>query len=383
MHGLVTFVLPRLEGGGGLDRIVAGLAAELHGAGLDVDVVRVTTDYRDPAAMPPGVRATDLGRGRVSRALPAFAQHLRRTRPIAVLGAAPMGNLLASAGVRLARVDAAVILATQNDFTTLLGLTHQPKHRATLALIRRWYPAADALVAVSHGLAGRVAELTGVPPDEIEVVRNPVLGPAFEAALNDTVDHPWFGDDGPPVVINVARLSALKDLPTLIAAFDELRRRRPARLALLGDGPLRGELERDIAARGLGDLVWMPGFVEAPQRYLARADVFALSSVSEGLGNVLVEALAAGLPVVSTDCPYGPREILRDGKLGRLVPVGDPSALADGIERALDAGPPALPPDALRDFDRTHVGERYLEVIERAVARRRATYPRSSRRRRR
>jgi glycosyltransferase involved in cell wall biosynthesis len=370
----LAFVLPRIEGGGGLDRIVAELAGQLHALGEHVDVVRVDTRYRDPARLPAGVGDVDLRAGRASRALPGLVRYLRRTRPRAVVAAAPMGNLLAAAAVRVARSDAALVLCTQNDFTTLLGLANHPKHRATLALLRRWYPTADAHVTVSHGLAHSLAELSGVPLAGIEVIRNPVLSPAFHEHAALATDHPWFADDRPPdhppVVISVARLSPLKDLPTLIAAFDELRSRRPARLAILGDGPDRDVLERLVAERGLGEVVWLPGFVDAPQRYVARADVFALSSRSEGLGNVLVEALAVGTPVVATDAPHGPREILRDGQLGRLVPVGDVPALAAALERTLAAPPAPAPPTALEEYDAAAVARRYLEVIDRAAERR-------------
>lgn len=368
MEGRITVVLPRIEGGGGLDRIYTALAGQLHARGEVVDVVRVDTRYRDPAAVPAGVADVDLRAGRASRAVPRLARHLRRTRPRAVVAAAPMGNLLASAAVRLARVDPALVLCTQNDFTTLLDLAHQPKHRATLALLRRWYPRADALVAVSPGLADRVADLTGVARDRVEVIPNPVLTPAFLEAARDPVDHPWFDGQGPAVVVTVARLSPLKDLPTLLDAFARLRSRRPVRLAILGDGPERARLERDVAARGLVDDVWMPGFVEAPQRYVARAQVFALSSRSEGLGNVLVEALAVGTPVVSTDAPHGPRAILGGGTHGRLVPVGDPAALADALGATLDDPPPPVARHVLAPYDAVAVASRYLEVVEAAVA---------------
>ncbi len=147
-------------------------------------------------------------------------------------------------------------------------------------------------------------------------------------------EHPWFSDDGPPVILGVGRLVWEKDFSTLIDAFRHFRANRPYRLVILGDGPLRSTLEARIASFGLDDCVSLPGWVKNPFAFMARAALFVLSSRHEGLGNVLVEALACGCPAVSTDCPGGPAEVLGDPAL--LAPVGDAEALARVMRRALD-----------------------------------------------
>jgi glycosyltransferase involved in cell wall biosynthesis len=180
-------------------------------------------------------------------------------------------------------------------------------------------------------------------------------------------------------VSGAGRLTAQKDFPTLVRAFARLRARRPARLVILGAAkrPRRREsllaLARDL---GVADDVWLPGCVENPLRYLARSAVFALSSRWEGLPAVLIEAMACGCPVVSTDCPGGSREILEDGRWGPLVPPGEPEALAAAIGELLSAPPERK--DLRRRaacFDRERAVDGYLEVLERAISGRSSPRP--------
>ena len=368
-RGTLAFLLPRLQGGGGLDRMTANLAAGLRSRGYGVDLVYVNRRHAFPTALPPGVGTVDLEARRAAGALPGLVRYLRRTRPRALIGAMPVANLLALGARWLARVDTAVVIREHNHLDALLDPRHDRKARVLAALMRRWYPSADAVVTVSAGVADDVARWTPVPPSRIEVIFNAVLTASFEERLRRPVEHPWFSDGGPPVVVTIARLSRQKDLPTLLEALRLLREERPVRLMVLGDGPRRSEVEAAVRRLGIEDDVWLPGFVEVPQPYLAHADLFVLSSRYEGFGNVLVEALAAGLPVVATDCPHGPREVLRDGELGRLVAVGDAAALARSMGEALDAGPPTLPADALAPFDLEHTVGRYAELLERLPTR--------------
>src|SRR4051794_39910981 len=212
--------------------------------------------------------------------------------------------------------------------------------------MRRAYGQADAVVAVSDGVADALARVTGLPRGRIRTVHNPVVGPELEALSREPVAHPWLAPGEPPVVLSAARLTEQKDLPTLLRAFARLRAGRTARLLILGDLPTPertaariGEL-RGLAERlGVGADVDLPGYVANPYAYMARARLFVLSSAWEGFGNVLVEAMACGCPVVSTDCPSGPAEILDGGRYGPLVPVGDDAALAAAMGRVLAASP--------------------------------------------
>jgi glycosyltransferase involved in cell wall biosynthesis len=184
------------------------------------------------------------------------------------------------------------------------------------------------------------------------------------ALARQAPDHPWLAPGQPPVILGVGRLSQAKDFPTLIRAFAKVRSRRAVRLIILGEGEARVELEALVGELGLADDVALPGFRENPMSYMAASALFVLSSAWEGLPTVLIEALAAGTRVVSTDCPSGPREILQGGLLGTLVPVGDATALADAMTDALDRPGTALPPDALTPFTSDAAVDHYLRLIE-------------------
>jgi glycosyltransferase involved in cell wall biosynthesis len=217
---------------------------------------------------------------------------------------------------------------------------------------------------VSRGAADDLARTTGLPRARIDVVYNPVITPAILEAARRMPAHPWFAPGEPPVVLGVGRLTRQKDFPTLIRAFARVRHAVPARLLVLGEGEDRPALEAIVAELGLGADVALPGFRDDALACMAGAAVFVLSSAWEGLPTVLIEAMAAGTRVVSTDCPSGPREILQDGRLGALVPVGDAEALAAAISRALADASAPVPAEALKPFTRDAAVDNYLRLIE-------------------
>jgi glycosyltransferase involved in cell wall biosynthesis len=188
----------------------------------------------------------------------------------------------------------------------------------------------------------------------------------FEQA-KQPVSHPWFEQNRLPVILAVGRLTKAKDYPTLFRAFSLVRQVRPAKLLILGEGEERSNLERLAIELGIQNDVSMPGFVDNPFAFMAKASVFVLSSAWEGFGNVLVEALACGCPVVATDCRSGPREILDNGRYGRLVPVGDHEALAKAILETLDN--PDFPADRqtrlqrAMEFSIDAAVDKYLKVL--------------------
>jgi glycosyltransferase involved in cell wall biosynthesis len=231
-------------------------------------------------------------------------------------------------------------------------------------LVRRYYPWADEIVAVSQGVADDLLELTDLPPSKVRVLPNPVVTPELVQRAAEPLDDPWFTAGAAPVVLGAGRLDQQKDFPTLIRAFAAVRSRRPARLVILGEGPERGQLESLVEELGITADVRLPGFVSNPFSYMARAAVFVLSSAWEGMPGVLIQAMACGAPVVATDCESGPREALAGGKYGRLVPVGDHLALADAIAGTLDALRPSLPPEALEPYTREGAADRYLRLLQ-------------------
>jgi glycosyltransferase involved in cell wall biosynthesis len=276
--------------------------------------------------------------------LPALGAYLRNARPDALLAATPHLNIEAVLARRLAGASTRIVVSERNNLSE--GKPGRARRSRRLsAAIRRTYLQADGIVAVSNGVAADLARTTGIPRQAITTIYNPAITPDFPAKLAEPVDHPWFTEDAVvPVVLGVGRLGPQKDFVTLLRAFARVRRERPARLVIIGD--VRGhESDRDhrlaglyrlAADLGVRDDFELLGYQPNPFRYMARAAVFALSSRFEGFGNVLLEALACGTPVVSTDCPSGPAEILDGGAYGALVPVGDDVAMAAAIGAALE-----------------------------------------------
>jgi glycosyltransferase involved in cell wall biosynthesis len=275
-------------------------------------------------------------------------------------------NLIALWANKLAGGTTPVVVTEHSTMSQANAVPRQFDGRFLPRLLRTFYPWAASVVAVSKGAADDFARTSGLARDRIEVVYNPVITPAFLELAHRNADHPWFAPGQPPVVLGVGRLTPAKDFPTLVRAFAQVRQRRPARLMIVGEGPERARLEALIAELRIGDDTALPGFRENAAAYMAAASVFVLSSAWEGLPTVLIEALAAGSRVVSTDCPSGPREILQDGRLGLLVPVGDASALADAILATLDRPRTQLPADALAPFSMDAAVDHYLRVIESA-----------------
>jgi glycosyltransferase involved in cell wall biosynthesis len=227
--------------------------------------------------------------------------------------------------------------------------------------LRRLYPRADAIVCVSAGVAEDLRRYLTLPAGRITIIHNPIQILAEEPSARL---HPWLGDRGQPVILGAGRLSRQKDFMTLLHAFALLSDLPAHRLMIIGEGPERAHLEREAVRLGIAERVTLPGFVTNPRACMAASSLFVLSSAWEGFGNVLVEAMAVGTPVVSTDCPSGPREILQDGALGPLVPVGDAPALARAIRQALLDPVPA---ERLRaradDFAPERVVVPYLAVL--------------------
>lgn len=287
-----------------------------------------------------------------TRAVVRTAAYLNRERPRAILAINWWAVSIASLARRLAERPVRVVATMDNK------IVHEDRRRE----VRRTYPYVDAIIAASRGLACHLAEV-GIRKTPIRVIHYPAVTPELAERASEPVDHPWFGGDA-PVILTAGKMRPQKDHSTLLRAMALLIARRPARLIVLGKGPLRSALGDEARALGLDGVVDFPGFVENPFAMMSRSDLFVLSSRHEGLGNVVIEALACGCPVVSTDCPHGPREILMGGRFGTLVPVGDPVALADAMDCALDAPRRS---DELRAraafFDADHAVDAYESLL--------------------
>jgi glycosyltransferase involved in cell wall biosynthesis len=361
--GPIAFYLPSLRGGGA-ERVIINLAQGITERGLPVDLVLAAAEGAFLDDLPPSVRVVDLRAGRVLPSLGPLIGYLRRERPRALVSSLTHANVIALVAARLAR-RATPVIATVHNTMSESTLQQGARLRGMwLALIRTFYPWASSVVAVSRGAADDLARTTGLRRDEIEVIYNPVITTSLLSLARQPPDHPWLASGQPPVILGVGRLTRQKDFPTLIRAFSEVRRRRPARLIILGEGEERPALEALAAELGVVSEVALLGFRTNAATYMAASALFVLSSVWEGLPTVLIEALAAGTRIVSTDCPSGPREILQDGRLGILVPVGDAAALAGAIINALDGPADLVPMAALAPFTRDAAVDQYLRLIE-------------------
>lgn len=361
----VSFFLPALDGGGA-ERAMLHVAQGLATQGMNVDLVLAEAKGAYLSKVPTSIRIVDLQAQfpvLVSKTL-ALHRYLRQKQPAVLFSAL---DILSSAtwAQRLAGVSTRIVMCVQTHLSQQFR-DHQPY---TIGRIRphfvRWfYPWADQIVTASQGVAMDVSNITGVPLESIQVIYNPVVTPEMLEHLHQSIDHPWFDTGAPPVILGVGRLVSQKDFPTLIRAFAKVRPRYPSRLMILGEGEDRPKLEAMVRELGLEEDVALPGFVENPYAYMAHAAVFALSSVFEGFGNVVAEALAAGTPVVATDCPSGPAEILANGKYGHLVPVGDADALANGIVEMLQNPIPVnLLQQRSQEFSLDRITHQYLNVL--------------------
>lgn len=349
--------------GGGAERVMLLLASGIARRGVDVEMVLIRREGPYLDQVPPEVRVRELGTRRMLNSVKAFARYIRAERPDAVLTAlvhVNVGALLAAALSGGARV----VVTEHNQISRNFAALRSPTLRLAYRLVPWLYRRAARVVAVSSGVAEDLGRFSGLDAGRIDVVHNPIVSADLPARAAEPVQHPWLRPGQPPVVMGVGRLNPQKDFGTLLRAFAALRRGREARLIVLGEGEERDALARLAAELGVANDVDMPGFVENPYAHMSKAALFVLSSRFEGLPTVLVEAMACGTPVVATDCPSGPREILEEGTLGGLVPVGDADALARSMAEALDRPVAA---ERLRaraaDFAVERAVDRYLELL--------------------
>lgn len=353
--------------GGGAERAMLNLAAGLAEQGHAVDLVLAQAEGAYLAQVPGSVQLVILKTRRLRAlrtltSLPALVRYLQRARPDALLSTLH-ASIVALWARRLAGIPPRVVISEQNTFSCRNQQTPRRYSLLMPRLVTAFYPWADSIVAVSEGVADDLATATEVPRGRIRVIHNPIVTPNLEAKAKAPLDHAWFKPGEPPVILAVGRLTVQKDFCTLIRAFARVRNTRPARLLILGQGEEREMLEGLVRQLGLERDVSLPGFVTNPYAFMAHAALFVLSSRWEGLPTVLVEALYCGAPLIATDCPSGPREILRDGQYGRLVPVEDAACLAQTIEEALDNKTPHPPPESWRPYELETVVDQYLGVL--------------------
>ena len=346
-------------GGGGAQRTLINLAAAFRQAGHAVTLGAAQADGPARAWIDPRVRTVAVGRGQLRHALFPLARLMRDEKPDVVLSSVLDANIVAVAARALAGSPRPKLVVRETNSHRARGDIGFLRQRLT----RFAYPRADAVVALSEGVRAELIADYALAPGSVVTIHNPV---AFDAlaeqaknahALPIEKDGVW--------IMGVGRLIRQKGFDRLIRAVAALKR-PDVRLVLIGEGPDREALTAQ--ARDLGVTLIMPGFVRDPVHWLAQADLFVLSSRWEGFGHVIVEAMAAGAPVIAFDCPHGPRDIIRDRETGLLVADGDEAALTKAMAELLNDRMLArrLSESAAKDaarFSSAHIADQYLKLF--------------------
>jgi glycosyltransferase involved in cell wall biosynthesis len=312
--------------GGGVERMRLTLFDALPSRGMSVTAIVHSRNGALAGMVPPSVPVINLGNRRTAADIVPLARLLRQRRFDIVVSNLDHNNIVLLIANLLSGRRTRVIVSQHNALSAEMRAGW--KYRLVPLFYRLLWRAADAVVAVSEGVADDLARVAAIPRSAITVIYNPVVSADYAARAAVPPPHPWLARPQAPVFLFAGRLTAQKDPQTLVLAFARLLRRSPARLIILGEGELAGRLQQMARDLGIAQAVCFAGFQRDPLPWIARATALVLSSRFEGLGNVIIEALACGVPVIATDCPFGPAEILQGGRLGRLVPVGDADALA-------------------------------------------------------
>ena len=353
-------------GDGGVERMLVNLARGLSALGSQVDFI--VHDAKAPYLdrLPEAVNLIEFSSGKKAEREEFLLRYLNEQRPDALISAKGKDDLVAM------RVKDKTEAPTR--FYLRPGTAVSERLRARNANpLKRWlthrrmrmlYHKTDGVIAVSQGVADEIIQATGIDPAKVRVVRNPNITPELYELAAAPLDHPWFAPGQDPVLLGIGGLRLQKDFPTLLRAFAQVNRQRPARLMILGQGRLRDSLLDLAKELGVADRVELPGFVDNPYAYLSRAAMFVLSSLWEGSPNVLTESLALGIPVVATDCRSGPSEITQQGKFAPLVPVGDVEALSHAILQTLEHPPESeWLKSAVQDYTMLKSAATYLEAM--------------------
>ena len=353
---------------GGAERVMLNLAAGLVEYGFKVDLVLAQAEGAYMDEIPASVRLVELNKRHTSArrtlsSLPSLVRYLRLERPVAMLSCLNYANVIALWARRLSGVPFRITISEQNTFSSERDQLPARYRWPIYGMMKLVYPWADAITAVSEGAADDLASVLSIPREHIQVIYNPIITPELQVKKDAPLEDPWFGENQPPVVLAVGRLTKQKGFDTLIQAFAKVRRLREVHLLILGEGEDRLSLLNLLRELKLEQDVRLPGFVSNPYQYMANASMFVLSSRWEGLPTVLVEALYCGASLVATDCPSGPREILKNGQYGQLVPVDDADCLAQAINSALDKKALPISPASWQAFELSNVIKQYVKTL--------------------
>lgn len=359
----VAFVMATL-GTGGVGRMRIHLTRYLVENGLEATLLLGSLRSPYLESVHPGVRVATMRGSHFPLSIPTLLRYLWKERPDALITDRVRVNRSALWARRISGLPTRVFTSLHIPISLKLKGLKASKRASVERAIQGSFPLNDGIIVNSKGVAQDLLGRFDLAPGKVHVIYNPVITKDMFAKAREAPAHPWLQEGHAPVILGVGRLEKPKDFQTLLCAFAHFQGKRAVKLMILGEGKEMDELKALAENLGIGSAVSFAGFAMNPYGCMARAQVVVLSSRWEGFGNVLVEALALGTPVVATDCDYGPREILAGGRYGRLVPVGDVEAMAKAIGETLDQ-----PKDtevfktAAKDFTLEGCGARYMEVL--------------------
>ena len=352
------------SGHSGVDRIFKNLVPWLGKSGYRVDVLTIEGHGPSLQDLPDMIRVLNLGTRHVASALPPLVRYLRKHRPEALLTDKDRVNRTACLARRLAGGPTRLYLRLGTNVSTNLASRGFLDRWTQKLSMRYLYAQADGLLFPAKSIADDFICMTGLKAEKVKVVPSPIVKDDIFSKGLEPAEHPWFRNKTSPVVLGVGELSGRKNFEMLVKAVAQVQETRTCRLILLGKGKRRASLKSLSEKLGIADRVDLPGFVENPYPFIASADVVVVSSRWEGLAVVLIEALALGTPVISTDCPSGHRDVLRNGSIGFLIPIDDHSGMAQAIFKTLnDPVPQKTLQEAARPYEIERSTQAYLEAM--------------------
>ena len=337
----IALFIPNLEGGGA-ERATVVLANQLIKQGYSVDIILVRKSGPFVKKISKEVKLVVLSDKIFFYCKPVYAlsafyglyKYIKRNKPSHLISSLTGANITTLLIKKIFNINTKVIIVEHN---TLLNINSKGK---TYYYFMKWlYPTSDKIITVSKGIFDDIHKKLGITDDKICVINNPHDIDKIREMGKSCINHEWFFDKNIPIILGIGRLCPQKDFSTLIKAAAIVRKKMRIRVIILGEGDELHNLKTLCNKLNIIDDVYFAGFVENPFAYLKQSSLYVLSSRWEGLPNSIIESLIVGTPVVATDCHSGPSEILQNGKYGKLVPVNDPTSLANAILEQIETFP--------------------------------------------